>query len=181
MAKSKKHFIIGLNEFAILDNLPNDLLCELIKMLSAYLKGQEIETDNVTLKIAFESIKKTIKTESGKASANKGYDKSDLIYPFDSDEFKNAWSNFLEYKKLEFKESYRSIKTEQAALHGLMEKSKNNEANAILIIKRSIENKWRGLFELKHNYNGSNQTGEKRQQSIDRATGAMEKYISKNN
>lgn len=71
----------------------------------------------------------------------------------------SAWSGWLDYKREEHREKYRSPKTEQAAADKLYKLSGGNQETAKLIIQQSIENRWKGLFELKNNSNGTKKTG----------------------
>jgi len=77
--------------------------------------------------------------------------KEGLIFPFDSEEFINAWSMWKEYKKKEHKFSYKSVVSEQAALKSLSDKSNGNESDALKIIMNSIENGWKGFFKINTN------------------------------
>jgi hypothetical protein len=73
----------------------------------------------------------------------------EVVMPFDSQQFQDAWSEWKEYRKAEHRFQYRSAKTEQTALHNLQKISNNGENAAIAIIGQSIANGWRGLFELR--------------------------------
>lgn len=79
-----------------------------------------------------------------------------LIFPFDSENFKKQWQVWRDYKKEQFKFIYKPI-GEQAALKEIGRLSKNNEQTAIAIIHQSINNGWKGFFELKNNNNGTKQ------------------------
>jgi hypothetical protein len=69
---------------------------------------------------------------------------SSLTLPFVSDNFKNAWNDFLEYRK-EKKEpvTYTSAK---AIMKKLASKA---EHTAILMLETSIQNGWKGIFDVK--------------------------------
>ena len=75
-----------------------------------------------------------------------------LIFPFESEDFKTAWNNWLIYKKTEYNFKYKSLQSEQGALKKLSELSKN-ENEAIKIIHESIANGWKGFFKLKNENN----------------------------
>lgn len=79
----------------------------------------------------------------------------ELVFPFDSENFKSFWTNWKEYKAKEFKFRYKSIQSEQAALIDLSKKSNGDELSAIEIINQSIANGWKGFFELKTKVNGN--------------------------
>ena len=73
----------------------------------------------------------------------------ELVFPFLSDEFKESWVGWKDYRKNEFKKSYKSVQTENAALKHVFKLSKEDEKTAIEIIEQSIANQWQGIFELK--------------------------------
>ena len=77
--------------------------------------------------------------------------KEGLIFPFDSNEFKDTWKMWKQYKKDEHRFNYKSIISEQAALKVLSEDSNGDEQTAIKIIMQSIENGWKGFFKIKNN------------------------------
>jgi len=69
-----------------------------------------------------------------------------------------AWQGWKDYKREEHREHYRSPKTEQAAANKLFKLARGNPETAIAIIQQSIENRWKGLFELKTQSNGTTKT-----------------------
>jgi hypothetical protein len=83
----------------------------------------------------------------------------EIVFPFDSEEFKKWWGMWIIYKKEQHKETYKSTLTQQAALKKLNELAGGAEEIAIKIIEQSIANSWKGLFELKKQTNGTNQAG----------------------
>ena len=72
------------------------------------------------------------------------------LLPWVSVEFTTAWANWIQYRKDEKLPKYKTAKSEQSILNGLVKKSGNNESIAILIIEASIENHYQGLFPLKN-------------------------------
>lgn len=82
-----------------------------------------------------------------------------IAFPFDSDNFKSFWNNWKEYKKAEHGFKYKSQQSEQSALISLNKLAGGNEEIAIKIIMQSMENGWKGFFELKNfKSNGSKNT-----------------------
>lgn len=73
--------------------------------------------------------------------------KNEIVYPFVTEEFTTAWSNWLTYRG-EIRKPYRSELSEQTALRKL---SQHDEQTAIKMIYQSIENQWQGIFEVKSN------------------------------
>jgi hypothetical protein len=71
--------------------------------------------------------------------------KNEIVYPFTSEKFTEAWSNWLDYRK-DIKKPYRSALSEQTALRKL---SNYPEETAIKMIDQSMENDWQGIFEIK--------------------------------
>ena len=84
--------------------------------------------------------------------------KEEVVFPFHSDEFLSMWDNWKAYKKKEYKFSFKSEISEQAALNVLSKMSGGHEEKAIKIILQSIENGWKGFFELKNETNGTGTT-----------------------
>jgi len=84
--------------------------------------------------------------------------------PFESENFKNIWSEWLTYRK-EIKKPYKSVRSEQAQL---IELSKYPEQTAIEMILQSIKNGWQGIFEFKNNQNGSTNSTDKSQQRLEK-------------
>ena len=73
----------------------------------------------------------------------------EIIFPFDSLEFKSMWSNWIEFRR-QIKKPYKSDMSLQGALKNL---SKYPEDVAIKMIEQSIANQWQGIFELKQQQN----------------------------
>lgn len=83
--------------------------------------------------------------------------KPDLIFPFDTETFLKTWELWKQYKKDQHKFTYKHI-SEQAALKSISALANGSEQTAIQIIHQSINNGWKGFFELKNNGNGNNKT-----------------------
>lgn len=73
--------------------------------------------------------------------------KIEIIYPFDSEKFKQVWSVLI-------KEPKWKKKTDTALQACLKQLSKYSEQDAIQMIENSIAGGWQGLFELKTINNG---------------------------
>lgn len=84
--------------------------------------------------------------------------KKEVEWPFDSDKFRDAWRAYLDMRKAQHRFTYKSLESEQIALHQLQKMSNGNEATAIAIIAQSIAWCWKGLFPLKQQRN-EQQTG----------------------
>lgn len=84
--------------------------------------------------------------------------KNEIKLPFDSKKFRSLWDDWKEYKKDEFKFKYKSPKSEQAALTALNGLAKGSELTAIKIINKSLENGWKGFFELQNSKNDKSST-----------------------
>ena len=72
-----------------------------------------------------------------------------LLYP--NQEFEKLWKGWIEYKKAEHKEKFKSPKTEQTAINKLVELSRGNLELATKIVNNSIANRYKGLFALNEN------------------------------
>jgi hypothetical protein len=73
--------------------------------------------------------------------------------PF-SDSFLHYWDIWKQFKKDQFRFTYKSVISEQAAVMDLVNLSGGKEETAVEIIKQSIAKGWKGFFELKNNNNG---------------------------
>lgn len=85
----------------------------------------------------------------------------DVVMPFDTDTFRAAWREWLEYKWHQHRFAYKRAQDEQTALHNIQKHSNNDERVAIHIIATSIANGWKGLFEnsAKSYMGGRSRTG----------------------
>lgn len=72
---------------------------------------------------------------------------------FFSSEWEELWNVWIQYKKEEHRDKFKSKNTEQVALNHLMKISNNNIDIAKEIVNYSIANKYKGLFELKKSIN----------------------------
>ena len=71
-----------------------------------------------------------------------------LIYPFETEEFLQAWELWTAYRK-ESKKPIKGKIAKQAQLRKVGRLADGNEEAAIAVIMQSIENNWQGLFQLK--------------------------------
>ena len=81
----------------------------------------------------------------------------DLVFPFNSFEFMNAWNEWMDERKRKKTKPY-THRGAQGALHNLQKISGNNEQTAIEIINQSIIQGWQGLFPLKTQKNNESNT-----------------------
>jgi len=72
--------------------------------------------------------------------------KTERDYPFELN--LDAWNLWKEFRKEQFRTTYKPL-GESAAISKLLRISDNNKENQEKIIQQSIENGWKGLFELK--------------------------------
>jgi hypothetical protein len=70
----------------------------------------------------------------------------DVALPYDTDAFKAAWKEWLDYKWHQHRFAYKRAQDEQTALHHLQTNSNGNEQLAIHIIAASIASGYQGLF-----------------------------------
>lgn len=86
--------------------------------------------------------------------------KENIVFPFETETFKIQWQLWKSYKDKEYGFKFKSPISEQANLKKLSEMAGNDEKKAIAIIHQSIENGWKGFFELKNNNNAATRTNE---------------------
>lgn len=84
-----------------------------------------------------------------------------IVNPF-SEKFLDTWDLWKQYKYEEFKFKYKGCLSEQATLMKLNDISEGDEEIAIKIIRQSIENSWKGLFELPKVINNAATNNERR-------------------
>ena len=74
---------------------------------------------------------------------------------FISPNWEDAWKGWMEYKKVEHGNKFKSSKTEQTAINNLVEISGGDLETAKKVINQSISNNYKGLFKLKETKNGT--------------------------
>ncbi len=79
-------------------------------------------------------------------------DIKEIIFPFDSEEFKKKWEQWILHRQ-EIKKPYKSIKSQQSALDNL---KKYSAEFSIVLITRSMTNGWQGLVFEKTDYEFKN-------------------------
>ena len=104
------------------------------------LKGGRPKTQKKPKK----SFSKKIEDRSKKIEEEKEV----VVYPYNSKQFLNTWSNWKIYKAKEFKFNYRTLQSEQAALKKLVNES-DNESHAVESIEASMANGWKGIYPQK--------------------------------
>jgi biotin operon repressor len=72
--------------------------------------------------------------------------KIEIVMPWESDEFADAWRQWKEYKRIEKRFKFKSPNTEQTALHKIYQDAEGNEQLAIYAIGASIAAGWTGLI-----------------------------------
>jgi hypothetical protein len=71
--------------------------------------------------------------------------------PFNSIDFSEAWSDYLDNKLENHKFEYKSERSMKAALKKLYRYAHGKEEIAIAILENSISENWRGFFPLQYN------------------------------
>lgn len=124
------------------------------------IKYTESRRNNAKPKHMKEHMPKHMENEN--EDINKDDNINVLIYP--NSEFEKIWKGWIEYKKSEHKEKFKSPKTEQTAINKLVELSNGDSDCAAKIINHSIANRYKGLFALNENkVNFNNQKTKKEQ------------------
>lgn len=67
---------------------------------------------------------------------------------FKTEKIKEIWQKWIQYKKEQFNDTYKSEESELTAFNKLRKLSKSNHASAEKIVDNSIANLWKGLFKL---------------------------------
>ena len=88
--------------------------------------------------------------------------KIEIVMPWESDEFAEAWRQWKEYKRIEKRFTFKSPNTEQTALHKLYQDAEGNEQLAIYAIAASVAAGWTGLIvsrSIKREFHAQHPTG----------------------
>jgi hypothetical protein len=80
---------------------------------------------------------------------NNTYNNTNTELTFFSSDYESLWLDWVEYKKTEFKDNFKTKKAEQTAINQLQKISNNDIEIAKEIVNLSIANRWKGLFKLK--------------------------------
>ena len=123
-------------------------------------KYTESRRNNAKPKHMQQHMPKHMENENEIENINKN--KIELIYP--NTEFEKVWKGWIEYKKAEHKEKFKSPKTEQTAINKLVELSNGNSEIAAKIVNHSIANRYKGLFAINENKLNFNNKQSKKQQ-----------------
>jgi len=117
------------------------------KRIAQWRENQDV-TKNVT---HYESVRNTDKVKKSKV---KEIETIKIINTNNfSEDFLVDWKIWIDYKKTNFKFTYKTIESEQTAFNHLYKLSNENQNTAREIINVSIANGYKGLFELKQNQN----------------------------
>lgn len=107
-----------------------------------------------------ENQKKPLEDEIEIEEENNNEKEEQLKMPFSSKNFKAQWDLWKVFRKKKDKFSFLNVDSENRKLTELKNLSGNDEKTAIKIIQQSIDNGWKGLFELKINGKQTNNTGD---------------------
>lgn len=81
-------------------------------------------------------------------NGNDNVNETEIVLPFLSDEFRRIWIDWKNYRRVEHGFKYKSKISEQTALNKLQELSQGRERLATEILNQSVENGWKGFFQL---------------------------------
>ena len=97
-------------------------------------------------------------TNTSKRTKNNTTKEREVVLPYDSKEFADAWDVWITERRERGTKKYTQ-RGEQAALHKLQNDSQGDEATAIQMIHQSIANGWQGIFPLKNQKNETTRLG----------------------
>jgi len=116
--------------------------------------------------------------ENENENINENKNRNVLVYP--SSEFQNLWEQWIDYKKEEHKDRYKSTKTEQIAINNLLKLCNGDLKIAEEIVNNSIANKYKGLFEIKY-YGQKAAPKDKMQQYVEKFDEIKRQINARNN
>jgi hypothetical protein len=109
-------------------------------------KFTESRRNNASAKHMLKHMGNHMEDENENENINENKNRNVLVYP--SSEFQNLWEEWIDYKKEEHRDKYKSTKTEQKAIDNLVKLSEGNYKIAEEIVNNSIANKYKGLFKV---------------------------------
>lgn len=98
---------------------------------------------------------KETKVKESKLKEKKVKESILVVLPFENEYFSNYWEMWKDYKKKQFKFTYATPQSEQAALKDLVNLSNGEETIALKIIEQSMAKGWKGFFTLKNELNAT--------------------------
>jgi hypothetical protein len=116
--------------------------------------------------------------ENENENINENRNRNVLVYP--SSEFQILWEQWIDYKKEEHKDKYKSTKTEQIAINNLIKLCNGDLKIAEEIVNNSIANKYKGLFEIKY-YGQKAAPKDKMQQYVEKFDEIKRQINARNN
>jgi len=116
----------------------------------AQWREKQVVTKNVT---HYEQECNKDKVNKSKVNKSKDIELQEMV--FISPDWEDAWKGWMEYKKVEHGNKFKSSKTEQTAINNLVEISGGDLETAKKVINQSISNNYKGLFKLKETKNAT--------------------------
>jgi hypothetical protein len=131
--------------------------------VSQWRENQAV-TKNVTHNVQECNADKVNKSKVKESKVNKSKDINTEAEPplvFISNEWQLLWEGWVEHKRNQFKDKYKTRQSEQIAINQLVELSGGKLETAQEIVKASVSNLWKGLFKLKIENNVTAKSGNK--------------------
>ena len=131
--------------------------------VSQWRENQAV-TKNVTHNVQdcnADKIKESKVKESKVKESKLKETKEEIPLVFISDDWQQLWEGWVEHKRNQFKDKYKTKQSEQIAINQLVELAGGELETAQEIVKASVSNLWKGLFKLKTNNNVTTFTGNK--------------------
>lgn len=125
----------------------------IINRFNEYKHKFDIEDINDFFKRGLIGANEGLGSPLGNGNSNGKYQKDDAIskipdLEFKTEKIKEIWHKWIQYKKEQFNDTYKSERSELTAFNQLRTLSKGNHTIAEKIVDRSIANLWKGLFRL---------------------------------
>lgn len=131
--------------------------------VSQWRENQAV-TKNVTHNVQECNADKVNRSKVKESKVNKSKDINTEAEPplvFISNEWQELWEGWVEHKRNQFKDKYKTKQSEQIAINQLVELAGGELETAQQIVKASVSNLWKGLFKLKIENNVTTFTGNK--------------------
>lgn len=120
-----------------------------IHLIKEYILLNNEDINSYNVNILWQNADKSTQSRVEESKGEKSR-VEEIVYPFDDKVFFDAWNKWKQYKKEQFRFTYKSQLSEQAALKKLGDMAGGNLNYAVEIIFYSIGQTYRGLYEPKN-------------------------------
>ena len=145
---SINYYNYSIRDFAKLWDLSDSKAYRIVKKFSSFTEETRICYERKIKRWVndyLDSLKPVKVNKEGEITHPAPQGPTELIYPYNTEEFKKAWHDWIEYKWVEHKDRYKSLKTQQIAINKLAKEARDQD-DAIEMIRDSMASRWHGIY-----------------------------------